>query len=218
MVQPRYRGQQRYRSNTQKEEYAKIGGILIVVGSALGILFGLFYALLGTAMMAGGLSFGVLCYLPLIFGAIGVVGGFMAIKRKSFTFSIVGGILGMFSAGFLWGFILCLAGVILVGISKKDFERSDQDSFQSQGEYRAQQQFGQNYSYRGYQRQRQQVPPNQPRASDRPKKQDEGYPPPPPPQKEASKRQKPRCEECGEEMSYIVDYGRWYCYNCRSYR
>ncbi len=62
--------------------------------------------------------------------------------------------------------------------------------------------------------------PNLKRRPYRPKsrKKQSLYSPPPPPQQESSERQKLECEVCGREMRYIVEYERWYCDSCRSYR
>ncbi len=108
----------------EEEKYAKIGGILILIGSIFGLLMGALYAFVGTAIMAipmAGSMAGAICYIPLIFSIIGIIGGAMAIKKQHFIVAILGGILGLLSVGFIIGFILCLVGVILVGISKQDF-------------------------------------------------------------------------------------------------
>ncbi|GEM_PF-6150496 len=82
-------------------------------------------------MILGGVGLGSLCYIPLIFSTIGVIAGFMAIMRKSYAFSMAGGILGILGAvGFCWGSIMCLAGVLIVGTSKDAFEKTEMDRLQ----------------------------------------------------------------------------------------
>ncbi|MBN1861839.1 MAG: hypothetical protein JW840_10325 [Candidatus Thermoplasmatota archaeon] len=50
-------------------------------------------------------------------------GGIVAIKRKAWSLAVIGGILGLFTIGLMFlGSILSLIGLILVLISRKDFE------------------------------------------------------------------------------------------------
>ena len=52
-----------------------------------------------------------------------LVGGIVAVKRKAWGLSIVGGILGLFTIGpFFLGSIMALIGLILVVISRKEFQ------------------------------------------------------------------------------------------------
>jgi hypothetical protein len=52
-----------------------------------------------------------------------LVGGIVAVKRKAWGLAIVGGILGLFTIGpFFLGSIMSLIGLILVAISRKDFQ------------------------------------------------------------------------------------------------
>jgi hypothetical protein len=52
-----------------------------------------------------------------------LVGGIVAVKRKSWGLAIVGGILGLFTIGPVFlGSIIALIGLILVAISRKDFQ------------------------------------------------------------------------------------------------
>ena len=52
-----------------------------------------------------------------------LVGGIVAVQRKAWGLAIVGGILGLFTIGpFFLGSIISLIGLILVAISKKDFQ------------------------------------------------------------------------------------------------
>jgi len=52
-----------------------------------------------------------------------LAGGIVAIKRKAWGLALIGGILGLFTIGpFLLGSILSLIGLIIVAISRNDFQ------------------------------------------------------------------------------------------------
>jgi hypothetical protein len=51
-----------------------------------------------------------------------LAGGIVAIKRKAWGLAIVGGILGLFTIGYFLGSIMSLIGLILLIISRKDFQ------------------------------------------------------------------------------------------------
>jgi hypothetical protein len=52
-----------------------------------------------------------------------LAGGIVAIKRKAWGLAIIGGILGLFTIGpMLLGSVISLIGLILVAISRKDFQ------------------------------------------------------------------------------------------------
>jgi hypothetical protein len=52
-----------------------------------------------------------------------LAGGIVAIKRKAWGLAVIGGILGLFTIGpMLLGSVLSLIGLILVAISRKDFQ------------------------------------------------------------------------------------------------
>ena len=106
-----------------------IGGILILIGALVGIIYGIWLVAVGgtfeammpvavpgvTDVMAGII---MICgVLLLIFGLIGLLGGIFAIKRTHFGLAILGGIFSL-----LVGFIIFgLIGLILVAISKDEF-------------------------------------------------------------------------------------------------
>ncbi len=108
----------------ESEKHAKIGGVLILVGSLIGVIFSLFLLFFGFMMMispdSGMLPF--LCFLPLICGIFGIIGGVLAIKKIHYRLALLFGIIGIFSLGNVAASILCLIGVILVGMSKEDFK------------------------------------------------------------------------------------------------
>ena len=52
-----------------------------------------------------------------------LAGGIVALKRKAWGLAVIGGILGLFTIGpMLLGSVLSLIGLILVAISRKDFQ------------------------------------------------------------------------------------------------
>jgi hypothetical protein len=58
-----------------------------------------------------------------ILSIFALTGGIVAIKRKAWGLAIVGGILGLFTIGPMFlGSIISLVGLILVAISRKDFQ------------------------------------------------------------------------------------------------
>ena len=105
-----------------------IGGVLILVGGLLTLVAGL--ALVGTVDALNDLvpvdvegmdTFNDIVTtcggILVVFGLIGLLGGVMGMLRKSYGLAIVGGIFAMPG----W-FVPALIGLILVAISKKEFE------------------------------------------------------------------------------------------------
>ena len=61
--------------------------------------------------------------IVLILSLLVVLGGVLGLLRKSWGFAIVGGVLGLFVIGpFMLGSLFALVGLILVGVSRKEFE------------------------------------------------------------------------------------------------
>jgi hypothetical protein len=105
-----------------------VGGVLILIGGILEIIAGA--SLIWSGGVLEGLmpvdvegfeavqDFLTMCgAIFVILGLIGVLGGIFAILRKSFALAILGGIFALPG----W-FLPALIGIILVAISKKDFE------------------------------------------------------------------------------------------------
>ena len=105
-----------------------IGGVLIMVGGIITLMWGL--ALIGTVGFFDDLMVydveGVDSFedmlnacgaILVVFGLIGLLGGIMGMLRKSFGLAIVGGVFAL--GGF---FIPALIGLILIAISKEEFE------------------------------------------------------------------------------------------------
>lgn len=59
----------------------------------------------------------------IILGLIAVVGGIMGVRRKSWGLAVLGGVLGLFIiTPYMIGTLVALVGLILVAVSKKDFD------------------------------------------------------------------------------------------------
>ena len=123
-------------------EKARIGGVLSIVASALGILIGLLfisYPLLMTSffrafeseMSPAGvpefdamvgfmwLVFGVIFLFYLVIGALGIVGGIYALKGKSWGLSLAGAI----ASSMLFYYVGIIA-VIFIAMAKPEFDRT----------------------------------------------------------------------------------------------
>ncbi len=115
-----------------------IAGVLIIIAGLAALAMGLFYMVLdvGTIEDSGVAlppevtiediqSVLVVCGAVLIvFAAIAIVGGYFAIQRKHFFISVAGAVFGLLGIGFLLGALLALIGLILVAISRQEFEPS----------------------------------------------------------------------------------------------
>lgn len=104
------------------------GGALLLVAGILGIVqWGWVFAAGATALGLGipipGLAEAIaICgAIGIIFSLIALLGGVFAIQRKMWGLAIAGGILGLFTLGFVIGSILALIGLILVAVARKEF-------------------------------------------------------------------------------------------------
>ncbi len=113
-----------------------IGGVLIVVAGLLAFGMGLLYLALDVSDLE---DYGVtmppemtseelqdvmvVCgSLLVVFAVIAIIGGVFALQRKHFGLAIAGSIFGLLGLGFLIGSLLALVGLILVAISRDEFE------------------------------------------------------------------------------------------------
>ena len=60
--------------------------------------------------------------IEVILGAVAIVGGVFAVQRKHFGLAIAGSLLGMFGFGLAIGSLLGLIGLILIAVSRKEFQ------------------------------------------------------------------------------------------------
>jgi len=121
----------------EKSALSLIGGILILIAGLMGLVMG------GIFLMAAGnvdtlgdwgvdvagvddMLEDILTVCGIIFivlGLIAVLGGFFGLQRKHWGLAILGGVLGLFVLGpYMLGSLFALIGLILVAVSKKDFD------------------------------------------------------------------------------------------------
>lgn len=115
-----------------------IGGVLVIIAGVLAVIMAVTFILIEPSDIERldypGMSdtdftpadlediLEVCGFIGIVFGAIAVIGGAFALMRKQFAISVVGGVFGFIGMGYLIGGILGLVGLILIIISKKDFE------------------------------------------------------------------------------------------------
>jgi len=113
-----------------------IAGILLIVAGLLGLFTWSMALALDSSMLQNVLpadspisieqlqSILVTCgIIGCILSIFALTGGIVALKRKAWGLAIVGGILGLFTIGPMFlGSIISLVGLILVMISRKDFQ------------------------------------------------------------------------------------------------
>lgn len=126
-------------------------GILIILAGVLAIVMGVIYLSLGAAdledagytpVSQGDISaeelqdiMGICGGIEFIFGAIAIIGGIFALMRKYFYFALVGGIFGLAGLGFLVGSLLGLIGIILIALSKEEFDQAVEREKKSEYHY-----------------------------------------------------------------------------------
>jgi len=113
-----------------------VAGILLIGAGLLGLFTWTSALALDSSMLQGVLppdapitieqlqSILVTCgIIGCILSIFAITGGIVAVKRKAWGLAIVGGILGIFTIGPLFlGSIISVVGLILVAISRKDFQ------------------------------------------------------------------------------------------------
>lgn len=121
---------------SQKTWKPTAAGILIIIAGILAIAMGALYMSLdvadfedlGVALppeftaedLAGLMDIcGVVLF---VFAIIAIIGGIFGIQRKHFGFAIAGGVFGLLGIGFFLGSLLALVGLILVAISRREFQ------------------------------------------------------------------------------------------------
>lgn len=95
-------------------------GILSIIGGAIAVMFGLAVAVAG-AFAGGFMGMGWLSAIgtpSIVLGAVAIVGGVYALKRRIWGLALAGAICALFGP---WG-ILGLLAIIFVAMGKNEFE------------------------------------------------------------------------------------------------
>jgi zinc-ribbon domain len=113
-----------------------IAGVLTIIAGLLAIGLGVLYLTMGVSDLENsGVTLppevsledvqdllSVCGALAVLFGVIAIIGGVFAIQRKHFALAIIGGLFGMAGIGFFLGALLALIALILVAVSKEEFD------------------------------------------------------------------------------------------------
>ncbi len=114
-----------------------IAGILLIIAGILAILFGVLLYQINTSTIDISQfqdidpditseqikTFFTMCGTAFcILGIFPILGGILALKRKLWGITLVGGIIGLLSFGFFISSILSLIAIILLAISRKEFQ------------------------------------------------------------------------------------------------
>ncbi len=110
----------------RRRSRASVGGALIILSGIMGILNGIYFIAPGSfgldptniAWIGDPVTFG---YLTIAAGMVGVIGGLTSLQRTAYPLCVAGGFLAALSLGFTIGFFIGLAGMALVGSSRKEF-------------------------------------------------------------------------------------------------
>ena len=131
-----YRVQTTAAAPHEKTALSIVGGILILIAGIMGLAMGgIFFSINVSDLDAYG--FGAITGFEdtlqnilyvcgaifVILGLIAIGGGFFGVRRKHWSLAILGGVLGLFIlTPYFAGSLLALVGLILVAVSKKDFD------------------------------------------------------------------------------------------------
>jgi DNA-directed RNA polymerase subunit RPC12/RpoP len=100
-------------------------GVCLVLAGVLALGQGAIYALANSIAVSPYGYGGSLCLcggLDIIFGLGSIGGAIMCFGRSSFILALIGAVLGLLGLGFLIGSLFGLIGLILVAVSKDEFE------------------------------------------------------------------------------------------------
>ncbi len=120
----------------EKGMVSLLGGVFILVAGIIGLAMGAMIMAVdvndledyGITGLGGALDtlddlLTICGAIFLILGLIALLGGVFGIQRKKFGIVILGGVLGLFCFGpYMIGSILAFVGLVLVAVSKKDFD------------------------------------------------------------------------------------------------
>ena len=110
------------------------GGVLVIIAGLLALINGFVYLAFSASSLSG-LALPpevslqdvenivrVCGAIEIVFGFVAILGGMFAIQRKHFGLAVTGSVLGMLGFGFTLGALLGLIGLILVAISRREFQ------------------------------------------------------------------------------------------------
>lgn len=136
-----YRAQAGPAAPKEKSLLSLVGGIMILIAGIMGLVLGGILIVVADAVSEGtddlsewGIDVAgagdILEDILLVCGAIVIIlsiivmlGGFFGVQRKHWGLAILGGVLGLFLIGpYMLASIFSLIGLILVAVSKKDFD------------------------------------------------------------------------------------------------
>lgn len=100
------------------------GGVFAILAGVLALGQGLLYSSFSSAFayVSGSNSLCLCGGLDVLFGAFSLVAGVFALKGKNFALALTGSVFGMLGIGFLIGFVFGLVAIILIAVSKNDFD------------------------------------------------------------------------------------------------
>lgn len=114
----------------KKTNTALAAGVLLVIAGILAIGNSMFIILIAEEIASFSQDlpseFLIICNtIVILLAIIAVLGGIMAIKRKSWAVALIGSIFGLFTLGPLFiSSILSLIALILIAVSKEEFRQS----------------------------------------------------------------------------------------------
>ncbi len=100
------------------------GAIFAILAGLLALGQGIIYASVSAAVPSY-IPTGSLCFcgtLDILFGLASLAAGVLCLRRSSFGLALLGAILGMIGLGFLFGALLGFIAVILIAVSRNEFD------------------------------------------------------------------------------------------------
>lgn len=101
----------------------RLAAELLVLAGLLDIAQGALVFLAGMDLGGGVYMDELGCYslLGLLFGTVSIMAGYGVLRRSSFTFVVIGSIVGMMGIGFGVGAAMAIAALVLITMNKDEF-------------------------------------------------------------------------------------------------
>jgi len=117
-------------SKTYASTRLALGGVLAMIAGAFDLADGLFFLVGGITFFQGDFGAGItLCGTSMIlFGALSIVGGELAISRKNWRLAFVCSFLGVLGVGFLVGAVVGGIAMVIIAVSREEFHSTDSTS------------------------------------------------------------------------------------------